>query len=161
LNALQFHARDENDTERLGVALAAVLQPPVTLALVGTLGAGKTRFAQGLVTALGVTREQVVSPTFVLCQQHEGRFRVYHLDAYRLNDDDEFLDLGVEEYFEAPDVVTIIEWSDRVEDCLPEERIDIHIEVAEGSGRDFTIRSPSPRQCGVIDALKLRLENFS
>ncbi|MFT7641133.1 MAG: tRNA threonylcarbamoyladenosine biosynthesis protein TsaE [Pirellulaceae bacterium] len=158
MNGFQFHAQDENDTERLGAALAAVLEPPVTLALEGTLGAGKTRFAQGLVASLGVPREQIVSPTFVLCQQHEGRFRVYHLDAYRLHDEDEFLDLGVEEYFEEPNVVTIIEWSDRVSNCLPEERIDIQIEVGAGSSRVFHFSSASPRQRGVIATLEVQLQ---
>ena len=66
-------------------------------------------------------REAATSPTFVLVNEYRGRLPIYHFDAYRLRDEDEFIELGPEEYFES-DGVTFVEWADRVADCLPAER---------------------------------------
>jgi tRNA threonylcarbamoyladenosine biosynthesis protein TsaE len=140
VNEFIFEAADEHDTERLGAALAAALPGGSTVALSGTLGAGKTRLVQAIAAGLGVAREHVVSPTFVLCQQYEGQRRLYHLDAYRVKDDDEFLELGVDEMF-ASDGIVIIEWADRVADCLPDERLAIEIEVTGPTGRRFLVGS--------------------
>jgi len=134
-----FVATSESDTQRLGAALAQVLPPGTTVALIGTLGAGKTRLVQALAAGCGVSAETVVSPTFVLCQEYHGRRTLYHLDAYRLKDDDEFLQLGAEEYF-ASDGITLIEWADRVLDCLPPQRVEIHIQVVGDTARQFQLQ---------------------
>ena len=91
-----------------------MLPPGTTVALCGTLGAGKTRLVQAIAEGLGVNRRDVVSPTFVLIQEYRGRRMIYHIDAYRLRDDDEFQQLGPDEYFES-DGLVLIEWADRVE----------------------------------------------
>src|SRR5688572_16392277 len=117
MTSLAFIAHEEADTKRLGAALAAVLPDGTTVALCGTLGAGKTRLVQAVAKACGVTGE-VVSPTFTLCHEYQGERTIYHLDAYRVRDDDEFLQLGVEEYFDSP-ALTFVEWGDRVINCLP------------------------------------------
>ena len=95
----------------------------LVIALTGPLGAGKTRLVQAVAVASGVDRREVVSPTFVLVHEYHGSRPIYHLDAYRLRDDDEFLELGADEYFGPPNLV-FIEWADRVRRCLPPERID-------------------------------------
>ena len=133
-----FLAHDESDTRRLGAALAQALPAGTTVALIGTLGAGKTRLVQALAAACGVPPETVVSPTFVLCQEYHGRRTLYHLDAYRLKDDDEFLQLGPEEYFES-DGITLIEWAARIIDCLPPQRLEIQIEVVGDTKRQFRL----------------------
>ena len=138
MDEYQFLATDESDTCRLGEALAQILPAGTTVALIGTLGAGKTRLVQALAAACGVPPETVVSPTFVLCQEYRGRRTLYHLDAYRLKDDDEFLQLGPEEYFDS-DGITLIEWADRVIDCLPPQRLEIHIEVVGDTKRQFRL----------------------
>ena len=134
-----FDATNEADTDRFGAALAAVLPPGTTIALCGTLGAGKTRLVQAIAAACGVARDDVVSPTFVLCQRYQGDRTIYHLDAYRLHDDDEFRELGPEEFFESGGL-TIIEWADKVADCLPDERLEIEIEVTGATARRFVVR---------------------
>jgi tRNA threonylcarbamoyladenosine biosynthesis protein TsaE len=138
MNRFCFLAKSEEDTRRLGRALAEVLPAGTTVALVGTLGAGKTRLVQAVAEACGVPSDAVVSPTFVLCQEYHGHRPVYHMDAYRLRDTDEFQGLGPEEYFES-DGITLVEWADRVIDCLPLDRIEIHIEVAGQTAREFGI----------------------
>ena len=130
----------EADTARLGAALAEGLPDGTVVALCGTLGAGKTRLVQAIAEAVGVDRRDVLSPTFVLIQEHRGSRLIYHIDAYRLRDEDEFLSLGVEEYFDG-DSLVFVEWADRVENCLPKERLEIHIEVTGPESRRFVIVS--------------------
>jgi tRNA threonylcarbamoyladenosine biosynthesis protein TsaE len=153
---LTYTAADENSTARLGAALARVLPAGSVVALYGTLGAGKTRLVQGMAEALGVDRRQVVSPTFVLVQEYYGQKTIYHIDAYRLNDKEEFLALGPDEYFESP-AITLIEWADRVSDCLPPERIDVHIEVAGASVRRFRITAAGEKYAAAIAELAATL----
>jgi tRNA threonylcarbamoyladenosine biosynthesis protein TsaE len=152
----EFLARDEHDTWRLGTALAAVLPAGTTVALVGTLGAGKTRLVQAVAAACGIPADQVTSPTFVLCQPYEGTRTLFHLDAYRLKDDDEFLGLGPEEYFES-EGLTLIEWADRVADCLPSDRVEVRIDVAGESSRRFLVSAIGPRYLPIVTALRQAL----
>jgi tRNA threonylcarbamoyladenosine biosynthesis protein TsaE len=139
MNDFVFEAADESATERFGAALAAVLPPGTTVALCGTLGAGKTRLVQAIAAACDVPRDQVVSPTFVLCQQYRGTRTINHLDAYRLHDEDEFRELGVEELFDS-EALTIIEWADRVGDALPDDYVQVEIEVTGATSRRFAVR---------------------
>lgn len=130
--------KGEEDTERLGRILAESVPDRTTLALCGTLGAGKTRLTQAIAVACGIQRGDVVSPTFVLCQQYHGARTIYHLDAYRIKDDDEFLELGVDEHFDSP-AITIVEWADRVADCLPENRLEIELTVTGDETRQVVL----------------------
>lgn len=136
MNEFQFQASNETETFRLGSALARHLPDGSVVALVGTLGAGKTRLVQAIAEGCGIQRRDVVSPTFVLVHEYPGQRMLYHIDAYRLKDADEFLELGPEEYFES-DGITLIEWADRVKDCLPRERLEVRIEVTGEETRAF------------------------
>jgi tRNA threonylcarbamoyladenosine biosynthesis protein TsaE len=156
MSSFRFIATDEADTRRLGAALAEILPAGTTVALIGTLGAGKTRLVQALAEACGVPPNTVVSPTFVLSQPYAGRRTLYHLDAYRLADDDEFLELGPEEYFDS-DGLTLIEWADRVIRCLPLERLEVEILVTGETERTFVITATGPALAGVREALAARL----
>jgi tRNA threonylcarbamoyladenosine biosynthesis protein TsaE len=153
---LTFTAANEDDTACLAAALAEALPAGSVVALYGTLGAGKTRLVQALAQALGIDRRQVTSPTFVLIQEYHGRKDLYHIDAYRVRDEDEFLALGVDEYFESAALV-LIEWADRVPACLPRERIDIHIEVIGETERRFQIAAVGDRHPPAIAALAEKL----
>jgi tRNA threonylcarbamoyladenosine biosynthesis protein TsaE len=135
-----FQSENLADTDQLGAALAAALPDGAVVALCGTLGAGKTRLVQALAAACGVDRSEVVSPTFVLCHEHTGRRTLYHFDVYRLSGDEEFQRLGPQEYFSAGGI-TLIEWADKVAASLPDERLDISIEVTGESSRLFTLRA--------------------
>ncbi len=138
MQQFDFIAASERDTDRLGLALATHLPETATLALQGTLGAGKTRLVQAIAAGCGIDGHTVTSPTFVLCQPYRGTRQLYHLDAYRVNDLDEFLELGVDEYFEGPGL-TLIEWSDRVRPCLPEEYLEINIDITGQTDRQFRL----------------------
>ncbi|MEZ0481264.1 tRNA (adenosine(37)-N6)-threonylcarbamoyltransferase complex ATPase subunit type 1 TsaE [Planococcus sp. SSTMD024] len=110
-------------TEKLAIRLASLLQPQDLLTLEGDLGAGKTTFTKGLAKGLGIKRT-VNSPTFTILKQYEGRLNLNHFDVYRLENSDE--DIGFDELF-AEDAVSVIEWAQFIEEYLPEERLDIVI----------------------------------
>jgi len=150
---VQFLADCEADTARLGAWLADLLPQGSVVALVGTLGAGKTRLVQAIAEHCGIDRRDVVSPTFVLVHEYRGRRLLYHIDAYRLKDEDEFFELGPEEYFES-EGITLIEWADRVEGCLPSERLLVHIEVAGGQSRIFALTACGARYEPVVEQLR-------
>lgn len=156
MNRWTFDAEDEAATAAFGAALADALPDGTTVALCGTLGAGKTRLVQAVAEALGIDRRDVLSPTFVLIQEYHGRRSLYHCDAYRLRDAEEFLALGAEEYFDA-DGLLLIEWADRVSDGLPRERVEVHIEVTGAESRRFEVIPIGSGFEGLIDALQRRL----
>ncbi len=152
MNALIIDASTEADTARLGSLLAEVLPSGATIALCGTLGAGKTRLVQAVGAALGVPKGEVVSPTFVLIKEYRGRRPIYHIDAYRIRDDDEFLELGPDEYFEGRGIV-FVEWADRVANCLPREYLRVDVEVTGRQSRRFAIRAVGPHSMPVVERL--------
>lgn len=113
------------ETVGVGEKLAPFLKAGDVICLNGDLGAGKTRFVQGLARGLGINGP-VTSPTFTLINEYHGRLPLYHMDVYRLDDPLEMEDLGYEEYFYG-DGVTVVEWAERVDGLLPAERLDIVI----------------------------------
>ena len=135
-----FDSPGEAATRAFGHALAEILPDGTTIALCGTLGAGKTRLVQAVAEGAGVEAGKAVSPTFVLVQQYQGERTIHHIDAYRLKDEDEFQELGPEEFFESAGL-TFIEWADRVENCLPLEYVRIEIEVSGSESRRFSVRA--------------------
>jgi tRNA threonylcarbamoyladenosine biosynthesis protein TsaE len=152
MNDFTIGPGDESLTERLGRALAASLPPTATIALIGPLGAGKTRLVQAVAEAAGVGAGTVASPTFVLVHEYAGRAPIFHFDVYRLRDEDEFLALGPEEYF-AREGWTFVEWADRVKDCLPSDRLEIEIKLTGPKVRQFLIRASGERYQDAIDRL--------
>ena len=157
MSSITFDASDASQTARLGKALASALPAGTTVALCGTLGAGKTQLVQAIAEALDVPRSEVVSPTYVLCHEYKGRLPLYHLDVYRLGDEDEFLELGPEEYFESAGI-TLIEWADRVENCLPRERLEIEIQITGPTQRRFEITAVGESVESILDDLRRQLQ---
>ena len=147
-----FDSCSPADTDRLAAALVSILPERATIALCGTLGAGKTRFVQGLAAAVGLDPAEVTSPTFVLCQQFSSSRRLYHLDAYRLHDADEFRELGTEELYQEQ-ALTLIEWADKVEPALPDSYLLIQIEVTGEQSRTFRISASGDELAALPDQL--------
>jgi tRNA threonylcarbamoyladenosine biosynthesis protein TsaE len=103
----------ERETAEVGRHLAARLVPGSLVLLFGDLGAGKTAFVRGLAEGLGIDPEEVSSPTFVLIQEYRGgRLPLFHVDLYRLDDQREIDDLGLEEL--GADGVLAIEWAEKL-----------------------------------------------
>lgn len=143
-STLTISANSLTETQQLAGRLASVLQLGDVVALIGELGAGKTHFVQAIASSLAVDQDFVNSPTFVLIQEYEGTLPICHIDAYRLHDSDEFLELGADEIL-GGETVCLIEWADRVADVLPRDRITIQIEATGEQSRQFRISSSGPR----------------
>lgn len=140
---MEWIVRDETEMEALGVEIAAGLAAGSVLALVGGLGAGKTRLVKGLAKGSGFGGE-VTSPTFSLVHEYRGgRLPVFHFDLYRLKDDQELLGIGWDEFLDEPGIV-VAEWADLFPDLLPPGTRWLHFEVLPEGGRRVT---EPPRQC--------------
>ncbi|MBM81680.1 MAG: tRNA (adenosine(37)-N6)-threonylcarbamoyltransferase complex ATPase subunit type 1 TsaE [Planctomycetaceae bacterium] len=134
-----FESDSEAATAKLGRAIANAISPGDVIALVGDLGTGKTRLVQSIAEELGVNRDDVNSPTFVLIQHYDATIPLHHIDAYRLRDEDEFIELGVDELM-GGDGATLIEWADRVQDALPLDALWIIGRVTDQNEREFSFR---------------------
>ncbi len=111
---MEFISNSIKDTQRIAAKLAEDLKPGDILALKGDLGAGKTAFTAGIAEGLGVSNS-VSSPTFTIVNEYlNGRIPVYHFDLYRLGDEDDLYDIGIDEYLYG-DGVCIFEWPELVE----------------------------------------------
>lgn len=134
-----------DETVAVGRALGARAEPGDVLALAGGLGAGKTVFVKGLAQGLGVDPSaEVTSPTFVLITEYAGRLMLYHVDAYRLKGAADWAALGADEVLFG-EGVCVIEWADRVADCLPAERLDVAFAIEGEWTRRITLRTAAPR----------------
>jgi len=103
---------DLADCQLFAEQVASLSTTPMAIALSGTLGAGKTQWTRFFAIALGAQPTSVSSPTFMLVHEYDSQPPIYHLDAYRIGDEDEMLELGIEEMLDA-DAITIVEWADR------------------------------------------------
>ncbi len=131
---MQGYAQTPEAMEHLGRMAAAGVQPGSVIALVGGLGAGKTHWTKGLVSALGSAAE-VTSPTFGLVHEYtDGRIPVFHFDFYRLNSAEELAALGWDEYLDA-DAVIVAEWGDKFPEMLPDGTLWLSFTVDDDGGR--------------------------
>jgi len=134
---LEIFTNSAEETILLGNKIGKLLEPGDIIAMQGTLAAGKTTFTKGIAQSLAIN-ETITSPTFTLISEYEGIRPLYHMDVYRLNSEEEFIDLGVEDLMYS-DGISIIEWSEKVMGQLPKKTIIIHIEILENDKRKFTI----------------------
>ncbi len=131
---MQGYAQTPEAMEHLGRMAASGIRPGSVIALVGGLGAGKTHWTKGLVSALGSAAE-VTSPTFGLVHEYtDGRLPVFHFDFYRLNSAEELAALGWDEYLEA-DAVIVAEWGDKFSEMLPDGTFWLSFTVDDDGGR--------------------------
>ena len=133
-----FETHGEDETIELGRRIAATLPKRAVVLLIGSLGAGKTTLAKGIINGLGAAQpEDVTSPTFTLIHEY-GEGRVYHIDLYRLDRAEQVATLGLDEIFDRETVV-LIEWGERFPHLLPADRIEIRIEPLNEDSRRIEI----------------------
>jgi tRNA threonylcarbamoyladenosine biosynthesis protein TsaE len=135
-----YITHNEDETIALGERLAALWPVPVTILLIGDLGAGKTTLAKGLAAGYGGIRpEEVSSPTFPLIHEYGEPTSVYHIDLYRLDTIAEVESLGLDEIFARPAAV-FLEWAERFPSLLPTPRIEICISAEYDESENETRR---------------------
>ena len=134
----KFYSNSESDTLKIASDFALELSAGDIVLLDGDLGAGKTVFSKGIVSALSNGKINAVSPTFVLVNVYETDPPVYHFDLYRIKDVGELDAIGAEEYFYS-DGISLIEWPSRAEDIFPDSVIKVYIEKVDNEKRVIKI----------------------
>lgn len=134
---MTFHTSSPEETIALGERIGRLLRSGDVIALRGTLAAGKTTITKGIARGLGVD-EDVTSPTFTLVSEYPGRLRLYHMDVYRIDSVDDFLNLGAEEMLYG-DGVCVVEWSEKVASELPARSVTISLETLPDGARHIDI----------------------
>ena len=133
-NTFKVVTRSEAETIELAENLESEKFPNMLICLNGDLGSGKTVFTKGFAGAMGI--EEITSPTFTIIKEYDGELPLFHMDVYRT--DGKIEGLGLEEYF-TKGGVTIIEWSEMIEEYLPTERLDINIKITGENSRTIVI----------------------
>ncbi len=144
-------------TWRIGEMLGARLGPGDTVCLYGDLGAGKTSFSYGIALGLEVEKQYITSPTFTFVNEYQGRVPFYHIDLYRLKDAAELENIGFEEYVDS-DGVTVIEWAERAEEALPDERLSVYLNFINENSREIGFLAEGERYRKLLEALKQELK---
>jgi len=134
---VECHSIEETHT--LAHKLAHKIPVGSVVALIGNLGTGKTTFTQGFAKALGVI-ERVGSPTFKLVSEYDGTlYKLYHIDCYRLENPNDFLNIGGEVFLMPDDGITLIEWANIIEEILPPKIITLKFSRNETNATHRTI----------------------
>jgi len=154
MDSFSIEVQSLGETNAFGERLGACLFPSAVVALVGTLGAGKTHLVRAIAVGLDITNPAVVnSPTFVLIQEYSARLPIYHFDAYRLTSELDFADLGAHEYF-AGNGVCLVEWADKVPSVLPRDRLEVRITITGEESRRFDVVAVGERYEDMIRRLR-------
>ena len=141
---MEIYLQDSAATEALGKLLGRHAADGDVFCLTGDLGAGKTLLSRGVAEALGVSSEDVTSPTFAIMNVYQGtELEVRHFDLYRLNRPEELEDIGFDEYA-GGDGVTLIEWAELFSEQLPEEYLQITLRL-DGAGRRAVLEPKGER----------------
>ncbi len=144
--------RSSAETEALARRFARFLEPGDVLALSGSLGSGKTCFVRGVCAGLDV-EDRVTSPSFLVVHEYRGRLQVFHLDFYRLERVEDFRAAGYDEIIFGPGV-TLIEWSERIADALPDGRLDVEIHVTGRAERRIMLHPKGVRGRGLLEKVR-------
>jgi tRNA threonylcarbamoyladenosine biosynthesis protein TsaE len=129
--------KNETETMELALQIGKKAAAGDIICLEGELGAGKTHFVKGFVKAFGIDPALVSSPTFSIINEYEGGMPVYHFDCYRLENPQEALEIGAEEYLYG-EGVSIIEWPERIRHILPDEVMWIEITTVNNTTRKIS-----------------------
>ncbi len=151
---IEFFLDNENKTIELGIIIAENLPVPCVIYLEGDLGTGKTHLCKGIINGLGVS-EDITSPTFTLINEYvSNEIKIYHLDLYRLDNLNQVLDLGIEDFIDNKNSVTLIEWSEKLGNYkLSETLITIKI-FYQNSGRKFWLYSENENCFRIFERIK-------
>ncbi|MDD6968648.1 MAG: tRNA (adenosine(37)-N6)-threonylcarbamoyltransferase complex ATPase subunit type 1 TsaE [Treponema sp.] len=136
---LTFFTHSADETTALGYKIGKKLKKGDIIAMQGTLAAGKTTITKGIAQALDIS-EEITSPTFCLISEYYGKMPLYHMDVYRLDGTEDFINLGVDDMLYG-DGVCIIEWSEKIMDELPKNTIILRILPQDDNSRKIEIEN--------------------
>lgn len=134
---MKYVSNSASETFEIGKKLGQSLKSGDIVALRGGLGSGKTVFAKGIAKGLGI-KDEVVSPTFALLKEYEGKQTLYHFDLYRIEDEQELFHIGFYDYIGGSGIC-VIEWADHAGKMPP--CISVRLEGSGGDTRTINIES--------------------
>lgn len=136
---ITLKTKSAQETIELGKKIGSMLTKGAVIAMQGTLAAGKTTITKGIAEALGV-KDTITSPTFCLISEYSGKMPLYHMDVYRLDGGEDFINLGTDDMIYG-EGVSIIEWSEKIMDELPKKTIILKLEPQDDGSRIITIEN--------------------
>ena len=122
--------KSARETQKVGQRLAQKIKNGGIVCLFGDLGAGKTTLVQGIARGLGI-KQRITSPTFIIMRQYG---KLFHLDLYRLDD---IKNLGIEDIWQDPSNILLIEWPEKIVHLLPKNRLEIKMKVLENGHHEI------------------------
>lgn len=150
---MRIISKSVNDTLSIGRTIAKNLQKGAIVCLFGQLGSGKTVLTKGIALGLGMKRDRIISPSFVLIRQYtQGKLPFYHFDLYRLKVPEDILVLGYEEYL-YDDGITVVEWADRLRYLLPKEYLKIELFIKGNKQRLLKFKAFGKRYKELLDKI--------
>lgn len=152
MDSLTITTGSPEETRSLGAHLGRLSEGGDIYLLTGNLGTGKTHLVQGIAFGLGV-REYACSPSFMIAREYHGRLMLYHLDLYRLDDIEEIVDLGLDQYF-CDDAVCAIEWAEKGNGVLPSDNLTIEMEHLGDDNRQITFIPHGSHYVSLVRLLK-------
>ena len=152
MSRVELVSHTAEQTQALGKRIGQLAQPGDVFLLVGELGAGKTCLTQGIAWGLGI-EEYAMSPTFVIMRELHGRLPLYHIDLYRLDQIEESMDLGLDDYLYSKGVC-VVEWAEKALSILPRERLLIRISYLSDTGRSFEMEPSGQHYLEVVEQLR-------
>lgn len=134
----KFRSNNESDSLKIASNFMLSCKKGDRIILNGELGAGKTFFIKAALSSIGI--KNVSSPSFAIVNEYQIDFPVYHFDFYRLKNSAELFDIGWQDYLNNEDSIIFIEWGNRFPEVLPNERIEITIDMKDGTEREFRFK---------------------
>jgi tRNA threonylcarbamoyladenosine biosynthesis protein TsaE len=139
---VRLQSSSPGETKKIGKSLGRLLKTGDTVYIYGNLGAGKTVFIKGIASALGINERDIISASFTIAAEHEGRIPLCHIDLYRVEEAREIEEAGIYDYIGA-EGITVIEWADRLKDI--EDEIKVKINFLPGDKREIIIEGIEER----------------
>jgi tRNA threonylcarbamoyladenosine biosynthesis protein TsaE len=139
MNEQVFISDNKEETQKIAGEIAKGLKAGDVLALFGDLGAGKTTFVQGIAQGLGV-ESRIISPTFIILRTYPLKSKkFYHVDLYRIENEKEVEEIGLKEILKEKKDIVAIEWAEKIQNILPDERINVFLTNMGGDKRKITV----------------------
>jgi len=150
---MDFFSRSPDQTRRLGRRLGGVLRAGDVICLQGDLGAGKTTFVQGIAQGWG-SQDAVSSPTFIIVNVYRrgDEARLFHMDAYRLDSTPEAEELDLDSMLAQGPL--LIEWPERMDGLVPDERLWIHLEYMDEDEREMKFKATGKRYDDLLEVIR-------
>ncbi|RZB31752.1 MAG: tRNA threonylcarbamoyladenosine biosynthesis protein TsaE [Desulfobacteraceae bacterium Eth-SRB1] len=151
---IQIITESLEETQALGRKIGMLLEAGTVVALSGDLGSGKTVFVQGLARGLDVPNEYyITSPTYTLLNEYPGRYTLFHVDLYRIENPVDLEDIGLYETIDSDGVVAV-EWADKLQKDFLSEYIALHFEILGDESRKIVITGYGHERCDLIEKIQ-------